>query len=197
MKRYTPLFCFVFVTICALFSCIFPYPIFSSHTNITESEFSKISNFYETELSQIPTQITPTILNLNWKTISLLLSFEEKYEIIDLTSDNTFFVTIIGGKNHLDIVPANDSDLETMKELCHNQWTWQTCPVLFRYNEDTYFPASLTLYPHGFSENNPQGHFCLHFKDSKTHRTNHTSQTAQQTIKTARKLGKQFLSQNQ
>ena len=183
MQKQFVLYIFIFFISACILSAIFPYPIFSKYTNITENEAIKISNFKETELENI-FSIKPKILEIEFCEINYILP--EKFELIDISTEEILITTRIGGKNHADI-SFDKRNLETLHNICVN-WSWETRPVLIKLNETAYLPASITCYPHGYNN-----HFCLHFKDSKTDGTQKISEKHQQTIAEAIRLGKKII----
>ena len=193
MKHKSLLIIFIFMVTAGLFANLFPYPIFSNYTNITKNEAYQINNYHETELQKQETEESPQILNLDWqKEIYFLLEEDAIYKLIDLKTQTQFYIKIIGKHNHADIEPNSIQDFESMQNLSKNAWSWNKRPMLLKYNETTYFPASLSLYPHGYSQARATGHFCLHFKNSKTHGTNRIDEAHQKQISIAKNL-KKFL----
>ncbi len=168
--------CMIFVFISLGFSALFPYPIFSSHTNITSKQATQINNYLECEMKN-QTNFQTKILSLDWNEIQYILP--SQFEIIDLENENLFHAEFLGGINHADIKPLDDKEANLKQEIR---------PVLVKLSENAYLPASLFAYPHGF-----ESHICLHFKNSKTHGTNKIDQTHQKTIKNATKLGAKYL----
>lgn len=194
MKQSTLLYIIFFVGICAIFSCIFPYPIFSNYNNITEKDASEINNYFETELNS-STIVKPNVLTLSWfNIIDNMFEIGKKYEIIDLQSEESFYITRTGGKNHADIEASNFSDFQIIHKITDNNFELKHLPVLLKLNENTYIPASLCCYPHGYNNSNVgYGHFCLHFKNSRTNFTNKIDSNHQKTVKIATKMGKSFI----
>lgn len=194
MKHKSLLIIFIFTVTAGLFASLFPYPIFSNYTNITKNEAYQINNHHETELQKQETEHSPKILNLDWQNgICSLLEEDAVYKLIDLKTQTQFYIKILDIQNHADIEPNSIQDFELMKNLSNNAWSWNRRPMLLKYNETTYFPASLSLYPHGHSQSRTTGHFCLHFKNSKTNQTNQTDDFHKNTIKIAIKQGKNYI----
>lgn len=194
MKYRCLLIVFIFLLTAMMFASLFPYPIFSNYTNITKNEAYEINNYQETELQINDADTPPQILNLDWqKEIKYLLEENKVYAVIDLDTQIQFYIKIIDKHHHADIEPNSMQDFEIMQNLAENSWTWRRRPVLLKYNQTTYIPASLALYPHGYSESKTSGHFCLHFKNSKTNQTNQIDDFHQNTIKIATKQGKKYI----
>lgn len=194
MKQSTLLYIIFFVGICAIFSCIFPYPIFSNYNNITEENASEINNYFETELNS-STIVKPNILTLSWfNMIDNMFEIGKKYEIIVLQSGESFYITRTGGKNHADIEAYTLSDFQIMHEISNKNFASKYLAVLLKLNENSYIPASLYCYSHGYNNSSVgYGHFCLHFKNSRTDYTNKLDSNHQKTVKIATKKGKSFI----
>lgn len=188
------LFVLIFIFSCSFLCAIVPFPLFSSHTNLTEANVYEINNFRETELSQICSQ-TPTLLKLPWnKGLSNLIEVGSSFEVIDTNSDISFFLTRTGGKNHADVEPSTFADTEELNLVCHQNQAWTRLPVLVKLNDTTYAPASLSFYSHGYKTLNTglNGHLCLHFIGSKTDQTNQEDFYHQKAIKKAEKYFQNF-----
>jgi hypothetical protein len=60
-----------------------------------------------------------------------------------------------------------------MKSIFGGSWSWSRRPILILYKNKVY-AASMNGMPHGtttIDDNDFDGHFCIHFKNSKTHDT--------------------------
>ena len=188
MKKNISLLILIFIISSFLLCAIVPFPLFSSHTNLTEANVYDINNYRETELSKSYSQ-TPLLLDLEWnKGLSNLVEIGSSFEVIDTKSDISFFVTRTGGKNHADVEPSTNTDTQGLNFIYSHDYSWTRRPVLVKLNETTYAPASLAFYPHGFKslDTNLNGHLCLHFIGSKTDETNTTDFYHQKAIQKAK-----------
>ena len=96
-----------------------------------------------------------------------------KFTIKDVRTGKTFTAVRWSGSNHLDAEPASAEDTKTMKSIFGGSWSWKRRAILIKYNGHVY-AASMNGMPHGttvVSGNGYDGHFCVHFKNSKTHGT--------------------------
>ncbi len=194
MKRTICFYCFIFLLSFCIFACIFPFPVLSRYTNLTEKQMSKINNFKETETAQTH-QFENKLLDISWNEgINILLEENHPYEIYDFKTNQTFNVIRIGGSNHADIIPATDADFEFINQNFSQK---EPTPVVLLYNSSTLIPASISVYMHGYSDTNNTyfGHYCLHFKSSTTDETQNTDYYHQKAIKTARKQAVKLLSE--
>lgn len=96
-----------------------------------------------------------------------------KFTVKDVRSGKTFTAVRWSGVNHLDAEPATKEDTATLKSIYHGSWSWDRRPILILYRGNVY-AASMNGMPHGTTtiNNDFDGHFCIHFKNSKTHGTN-------------------------
>lgn len=159
MKNLLFTFSFVFVTL-FVFSVV-PHPIFANQINLTNQAASQINDYHESEISPQTNQQTK-ILSLKWKQgINNLFPIGQEFDIVLLDCQTTISMERIGGKRHFDILPTNTQSKEILSQISTNPST--KLPVLAKINNQTYLPASLYAYSHGYDN-----HYCLHFKDSKT-----------------------------
>ena len=187
MKKNISFFLLIFVISSSLLCAVIPFPLFTSHTNLTEANVYEINNFRETELSQSHSQ-TPLLLELSWdKGLSNLIEIGTSFEVIDTKTDSSFFLTRTGGKNHADVEPSTIADTQELCFIYSQNYDWTRLPVLIKLNDITYAPASLCFYPHGYKnlKTGLNGHLCLHFQGSKTDETNTTDFYHQKAIKKA------------
>lgn len=95
--------------------------------------------------------------------------------VIDAETGRSFQVRRKGGSNHADCEPLTAEDTAIMYELRNNQWGWSARSV-YLVVDGVYYAAAINGMPHGKedigSENNFTGHFCMHFLNSRTHKSN-------------------------
>ena len=94
-----------------------------------------------------------------------------RFTIKDVKTGKTFEVVRWSGYNHIDAEPRTAEDTATMKSIYGGEWSWNRRAILILYNGHVY-AASMNGMPHGtttISSNDFDGHFCIHFKNSKTH----------------------------
>ncbi len=92
------------------------------------------------------------------------------FKVKDIKTGKVFSCKRWSGYNHLDAEPLTKSDTATLKSI-YGHWSWKRRAVLVKYNGHVY-AASMNGMPHGtstISNNNFDGHFCIHFYGSKTH----------------------------
>ena len=106
------------------------------------------------------------------------------YTIKDVNTGKTFKARRRFGSNHLDSEPLTAEDTATMKSIYGGSWSWNRRAILVLYNGHVY-AASMNGMPHGTSSinnNNFDGHFCIHFYNSRTHETNRVDEDHQSCV---------------
>ena len=91
-----------------------------------------------------------------------------------------------GGTNHADVQPATAADTANMKKAC-GSWSWKRRAIFVTINGVNY-AASMNCMPHGsgsITNNNFNGHHCIHFTNSRTHGSNKVCSLHQAAIKKA------------
>ena len=109
------------------------------------------------------------------------------YTIKDVNTGKTFQARRRFGSNHLDSEPLTASDTAIMKSIYGGEWSWNRRAILVLYNGHVY-AASMNGMPHGTSgitNNNFDGHFCIHFYKSRTHGTNKVDDAHQSCVSRA------------
>ena len=109
------------------------------------------------------------------------------YTIKDVYTGKTFKAQRRFGSNHLDSEPLTAEDTATLKSIYGGEWSWGRRPILVKYNGHVY-AASMNGMPHGtctITNNNFDGHFCIHFYNSKTHETKRVDEAHQHCVSVA------------
>ncbi len=109
------------------------------------------------------------------------------FQIKDIYSGEVFTCKRWSGYNHLDAEPINKEASAAIKRAAGGSWSWARRPVLVKYNGVVY-GASMNSMPHGdntITGNDFDGHFCLHFSNSKTHETNRVDEQHQRMVNRA------------
>lgn len=193
MKRISIFLIVLSFISCVLFNCIFSYPILSDYTNLTSKEIFDINNYNESEIYPIQDNKVQ-ILSLGWNNIHFIFECNKDYELILLNENISISIVRTGGVNHADIEPASNKDALSLIEIFKHDLQTKCYPVLLKINDNTFLPASLSNYAHGYqSLNITNGHFCLHFNNSTTHSTKLTDKTHQNCVELATKKGEKYL----
>lgn len=174
---------------------IFPYPIFSKYTNLTESNQEEINNYYETEITVDYSQEI-SVLNLDWfELVNKLFPIYKDTKVIDIYSGLTYYVQRNGGTNHADVEPINKTNAEIFKEIYGGVWSWDRRPVWVEINDGIWVAGSINGYPHGKSYiyDGINGHTCIHFLNSKTHGTKKVDSAHQNCVNYAFKHGNDLI----
>ena len=128
---------------------------------------------------------------LDWfeDNVTKVIPKNARFTVKDCYTGKTFECVRWSGSNHLDAQPRTASDTATMKAIYGGSWSWKRRPILILYNGHVY-AASMNGMPHGtstISNNNFDGHFCIHFKNSKTHGTKKVDSEHQNCVNKAAK----------
>lgn len=131
-----------------------------------------------------------TTEELDWfKNGSSTIPKGAKFEIMDCKTGKKFTVKRWSGANHIDAEPLTAEDSATMKSIYGGSWSWDRRAILVKYNSHVY-AASMNGMPHEddtISDNDFDGHFCIHFTGSKTHGTQRVDEDHQSCVQTALK----------
>ncbi len=132
---------------------------------------------------------------IRWEDMQeLITKGKSVFTIEDFYTGQTFNVIAAYGGVHADIETLTAADSQIVKQLWGGDYTWVRRPVLVHF-QGRVFAASMNGMPHAGLENKPEGeyiydrsagfgygynfdsikgnkidgHFCLHFRDSKLH----------------------------
>jgi hypothetical protein len=112
---------------------------------------------------------------LPWKEAKNVFPRMGYASVKDLETGLVFAVQRRAGSRHADVQPLTAKDTKIMKEIYDGKWSWKRRAILLKTNGQV-MAASMNGMPHGagaISGNDFPGHFCIHFKDSTTHKKNH------------------------
>lgn len=109
---------------------------------------------------------------LTWKEVNRLFPKYAKATITDFETQKSFNVQRRGGQKHADVQPLTAEDTAVMKAIYSGKWSWKRRAVVVTLEDGARIAASMAGMPHGqgaIRGNKFNGHFCLHFRGSKTH----------------------------
>lgn len=109
-----------------------------------------------------------------WTEVQYVFTRGSVATVTDVDTGISYQVRRKGGSNHADCEPLTAADTAKMKQIYGGQWSWERRAVIVSVNGRV-FAASQNGMPHGLYDvynNNFDGHFCIHFKNSRTHGTN-------------------------
>jgi len=92
--------------------------------------------------------------------------------ITDVDTGIAWKVARSGGSNHADVQPCTAEDTAAMLKV-YGSWSWDRRAIIVTINGNNY-AASMNGMPHGdgsITNNNFDGHHCIHFTNSRTHST--------------------------
>ncbi|KAB2952264.1 LysM peptidoglycan-binding domain-containing protein [Heliorestis acidaminivorans] len=100
-----------------------------------------------------------------------LLRRNDVFTVVDVQTNKSFKVKMLGGYNHADVEPLTRQDTAVMREIFNHQWTW-TPRAIVVYKDGMNIAASLSGMPHSFntiSDNGVTGHFDIYLLNSTAH----------------------------
>lgn len=132
-----------------------------------------------------------TVVLKDWFTSDIqdLFPVGTKVVVTDVETRKCFTVYRKGGTNHADCEPLTTADTATMLAVYGGAWSWERRPIWVTINGVTY-AASMNGMNHGEGEiygNDFEGHFCMHFVNSRTHGSNKVDADHQAAILAAAK----------
>ena len=135
-----------------------------------------------------PGDLTPLTKNgvsmTPWATVNTIFTRGSIAKVTHLDTGLTFYVYRHGGSNHADSEPLTAADTAIMKRI-YGSWSWTRESIIVETNGKK-FAASMNGMPHGqytIKNKNFNGHFCIHFLNSRTHGTNRVDPEHQAAIR--------------
>lgn len=128
------------------------------------------SNASTSASSSGSTTLKTEVLDWYADNVSKVIPKNAHFTIKDVKTGKTFNAVRWSGGDHMDTEPASSSDTAVIKSIYGGSFSWKRRPILIKYNGHVY-AASMNGMPHGTTtiSNGFDGHFCIHFKNSKTH----------------------------
>lgn len=122
--------------------------------------------------SQSGTAVKGTAKSMDWWSSGIQTIFARGVTatITDVATGISWREVRKGGSGHADCQPLTAADTAAMKSAC-GQWSWAR-RAIFVTIDGVNYAASMNCMPHGsgsISDNNYNGHHCIHFTNSKTH----------------------------
>jgi LysM repeat protein len=108
-----------------------------------------------------------------WTEAQYLWPMGQNARIVDFTTGRSFMARRTFGAFHADVEPLTAKDAQIMREIWGG-WSWNTRPVIVEINGRR-LAASSHAMPHSIQKitnNNFNGHFCVHFLNSTRHKDN-------------------------
>ncbi len=162
-----------------------------SHVGFIETSKldTKKVNIYSTAKAASGKAVTADWFKSN---ISSIFAKGDTAVVTDVSTGISFKVYRGGGTNHADVQPYTAADTAALKKACGADFgTWARRAIWVSIDGDKY-AASMNCMPHGdgsITTNKYDGHFCIHFTNSKTHGGNATCPLHQAAIKRALAAG--------
>ncbi|AEF95265.1 hypothetical protein Desca_2437 [Desulfotomaculum nigrificans CO-1-SRB] len=110
---------------------------------------------------------------LRWEEVDKIFGLYTNATVVDVDTGLSFRVQRRAGEYHADVQPLTARDTAIMKVIYNGQWSWQRKAIVVEVGNRR-IAASMAGMPHGAGAirgNNFDGHFCIHFRDSKVHQS--------------------------
>ncbi len=123
---------------------------------------------------------------LDWEYVYWIFDIGNHAVIKDLATGKRFSVKRMGGSNHADCEPLTSADTQIMKDI-FGAWGWKYRPVLVEV-DGRVLAGSMAGMPHDIDTivgNDFNGHFDVHFLNSRQHNTNEVTPEHQTNVRTA------------
>lgn len=167
-----------------------PLPELLKTNNLTENSSISPGMILSIPRHQIPQRETPgerygELLDW-WTEAQYLWPIGQNARIIDFETGQSFMVRRSYGAFHADVEPLTAEDTRIMQQIWSG-WSWRTRPVIVEINGRR-LAASANGMPHSIqtiTNNNFNGHFCIHFQNSTRHKDNLQQADHQQNVLTA------------
>lgn len=108
-----------------------------------------------------------------WQQAKTIVPRKMIVTVTDLETGMRFRAQRRAGSNHADMQPITKEDAHTMHAIYGGRWSWNRRAVIVDTGKQR-IAASMNGMPHGgdgIPDNDFKGHFCIHFLDSRTHRS--------------------------
>ena len=133
---------------------------------------------------------------LPWKEVDRLFPRGSTAVVVDVDTGINFQVQRRAGSSHVDAQPLTAADTAAMKQAYNGHWSWRRRAAIVVLPDGRKIAASMAGMPHGqgaIPNNDFDGHFCIHFRDSKTHGSRKVDQAHQMMVwKASRTLDEQI-----
>lgn len=110
-----------------------------------------------------------------WADARKVVPRKSTFAITDLETGLTFRVQNRAGSDHADVQPLTKEDTRIMAQIYSQGWSWRRKAILVTAGGHK-LAASMNGMPHGgdgIPGNGFSGHFCVHFLNSSTHKSEH------------------------
>ena len=164
-----------------------PLPELLKTNNLSENSPLTVGMILSIPRHQIPRKET---LGANfgelldwWTEAQYVWPIGKNARVTDLQSGKSFMVRRSYGAFHADVEPVTAQDTQIMQEIWGG-WSWTTRPVIVEV-DGRRLAASANGMPHSIqtiTNNNFNGHFCIHFQNSTRHADNLQQADHQQNV---------------
>lgn len=108
---------------------------------------------------------------LKWDEAKNILKKFDTAKIVDVETRMAFMIQRRAGSKHADVQPITAKDTDIMKKIYGGKWSWKRRAVIVE-TAGWRIAGSMNGMPHGAGAirgNKFNGHFCIHFRESRLH----------------------------
>ncbi|MGO4886787.1 LysM peptidoglycan-binding domain-containing protein [Anaerobacillus sp. MEB173] len=165
-----------------------PYNELLKVNNMTERSILTIGQVIKVPVYNVPVKSVVSAKHgelLDWWTEArYVFSTGKVATITDFQTGKTFQVKHTMGGNHADSEPLTARDAQIMKEIWGGSYSWTPRAIIVEV-DGRKLAAAMHSMPHGdqvIRDNNYNGHFCIHFRNSQRHSDGQIQDTMQRQI---------------
>ncbi|WP_302328522.1 cell wall-binding repeat-containing protein [Salirhabdus salicampi] len=168
-----------------------PFNDLLSANNLTQN--SSLSIGQQLRIPKVHVPIKPVVSQKHgelldwWTEARYVFSTGKIATITDFHTGRTFQVKHTMGGNHADSEPLTAQDAQVMKEIWGGDYSWTPRAIIVEV-DGRKLAAAMHSYPHGdqlITDNQYNGHFCIHFLNSTRHKDGLVQDSMQQQIETS------------
>ncbi len=116
--------------------------------------------------------VTDEVQALDWSQVDRIFSRGRTAIITDVNTGLSFRIKRTMGTQHADVEPLTYRDTQVLRQIYGGSWSWDRRAVIVHI-DNRLIAGSINGMPHGgqkIYDNGFDGHFCLHFNNSRLHK---------------------------
>lgn len=134
-----------------------------------------------------PARIQPVELLDWWTEARYVFPIGKVAKVTDVVTGRSFMVQRTFGANHADAEPLTAQDTRIMREIWGGSFSWTPRAIIVEV-DGRRLAAAMHSMPHDVQKirnNNYNGHFCIHFANSRRHKDNLVQASMQRQVRIA------------
>lgn len=149
-----------------------PSALFREETGEGLAPSPELQEYLQAKIKELQ-KSTPFGAPLEWDKVKEFFPRYTLAVITDVETGKSFQAERRGGTYHADVQPLTAQDTQVLKEVYRGRWSWQRRAVVVEIG-GLKIAASMNGMPHGSGKirgNDFRGHFCIHFLQSRVHKS--------------------------